>query len=100
MKNEFFEKLGNHPRPVVVDFWAPWCGPCRAQNPIVEQLAKKHPDRIRIVKVNVDEVEALARQFDVRGIPTLIAFKDGKEKTRLVGLQTLQDLEDSLALKS
>jgi len=84
--------------PVLVDFWAAWCGPCRMQGPILEQLANQQGDRVRIVKVNVDDMEALARQFDIRGIPTLIVFDQGKEKNRLIGVQSLDTLKKALAL--
>jgi len=95
---EFDQTVLQSSVPVLVDFWAPWCGPCRAQTPIIEQLAKQQGERIRFVKVNVDEIESLARRFDIRGIPTLILFDGGREKSRLVGLQTLEDLKRALAL--
>jgi len=95
---EFEQTVLQSSVPVLVDFWAPWCGPCRAQTPIIEQLARQQGERIRFVKVNVDEIESLARRFDIRGIPTLILFDGGREKSRLVGLQTLEDLKRALAL--
>lgn len=96
-ENEFEKTVLKTSVPVLVDFWAPWCGPCRAQGPIVDQLAKQEGERLRIVKVNVDEMEPLARQFDIRGIPTLIVFSQGKEKSRMIGLQTLEDLKRALS---
>jgi thioredoxin 1 len=70
---------------VVVDFWAPWCGPCRAIAPVLEQLAGELADQARIVKLNVDENSEVASQMGVMNIPTLIVFKGGKEADRIVG---------------
>jgi thioredoxin 1 len=75
-------------RPVLVDFWAPWCGPCRAMGPAVDAVAEKFSGRATVVKVNVDENPAVSARYNVRGIPTLVLFKEGKESGRLVGLQS------------
>ena len=75
-------------KPVLVDFWAPWCGPCRAMTPAVEAVAEKFATNATVVKINVDENPAVSARYNVRGIPTLILFKDGKETDRLVGLQS------------
>jgi len=75
-------------KPVLVDFWAPWCGPCRAMGPAVDAVARKFTGKATVVKVNVDENPAVSARYNVRGIPTLILFREGKESGRLVGLQS------------
>ena len=71
--------------PVVVDLWAPWCGPCRTVGPILEQLAGEFAGRVKLVKVNVDEAQRTSGRFDVRGVPTLVAVRQGREVARQVG---------------
>ena len=71
--------------PVVVDFWAPWCGPCRSMAPIIDDLAKEFEGKVKVGKVNVDENQTLAGTYSVMSIPTLIFFKDGKTEGQLVG---------------
>jgi thioredoxin 1 len=82
---EFAEKVLQADTPVVVDFWAPWCGPCRAIAPILDKLAGEYEGRLTIAKVNTDEEIQNASQLGIQGIPTLIIFKGGKEVSRLVG---------------
>jgi thioredoxin 2 len=77
---------------VLVDLWAPWCGPCRVVGPILEQLAKEYAGRLKVVKVNVDENAALAQRFDARSIPTLVVLRDGRVVDRIVGAQPKLDL--------
>lgn len=77
---------------VVVDLWAPWCGPCRFVSPILEQLAREYAGRIKVVKVNVDENPALAMQFDAQSIPTLLVLKGGRVMDRIVGAMPKTDL--------
>ena len=84
---------------VLVDFWAPWCGPCRAQGPIIDKVAEKVGDKAVIAKVNVDESPLIAAKFGVRSIPTLILFKDGQKVKDLVSVQqetTLLELLQSV----
>lgn len=79
--------------PVLVDFWAEWCGPCRMVSPILEKLGKSLSDEIKIVKLNVDENQELASNYGIRSIPTLLLFQNGKETGRMVGAATEQTYE-------
>lgn len=84
-------------RPVVVDFWAEWCGPCRLVSPVLDEIAGEHQDKIVVAKLNVDENPQSAATYDVMSIPTLIVFHEGVEKKRIVGARPKHQLEKELA---
>jgi thioredoxin 1 len=96
----FDEEVRSATEAVVVDFWAEWCGPCKMIAPILDEIAAEQTGKIKIAKLNVDDNPDLARRFDVMSIPTLIVFKDGEPKKRLVGAkgkgQLLEELSEFL----
>ena len=79
--------------PVLVDFWAPWCGPCKAISPIIESLAEEHAGKMKVAKINVDDDGAIAAEYGVRGIPTLVLFQDGEIKGSMVGAATKEKID-------
>ena len=93
----FEEQVLKADKPVLVDFWAPWCMPCRMVAPIVEEIAEEYDGKAYVGKVNVDEEGELAQRFKVFSIPTLIVFSKGKEIARQVGVQSKEVLEEMLA---
>ncbi|BDS49728.1 thioredoxin [Rhodoluna sp. KAS3] len=84
-------------KPVLVDFWAEWCGPCRMVSPILDQIAEEYADKIEVVKVNVDDEPGLAQQYGITGIPALQVFKDGQVVKAMVGAKPKQILVNDLA---
>jgi len=83
-------------KPVLVDFWAPWCGPCRVVHPILEELANERSGEVRIVSLNIDENQQTTAQYQVLSIPTLILFRDGAEAKRVIGALPKKRLEAEL----
>ncbi|MDA8347002.1 MAG: thioredoxin [Thermaerobacter sp.] len=100
-ENTFATEVLGADRPVLVDFWAEWCGPCRMVSPVVEDLAGEFGERLKVVKLNVDENPQIASQYGIMSIPTLAVFADGRLKDRLVGYrpknQLRQELERSIS---
>ena len=91
--NNFEKVVVQSELPLLVDFWAPWCGPCRMVGPIVEELAQDNQGRLQVAKLNVDENRMLSDRFNVRSIPTLVFFKNGQEIKRIVGAQGKAQLQ-------
>jgi thioredoxin 1 len=98
LTNADFDAEINSKEPVLVDFWAPWCGPCRMIGPVIEELAEEYAGKAKICKVNVDEEPELARRFKIVSIPCVIVFKEGDDAERLVGARGREDYEKALGL--
>jgi len=92
----FADTVLNANQPVLVDFWAQWCGPCRSLAPIVDALAEQYAGSARIMKVNVDDNPEVVERYRVQAIPTLILFRDGEEKQRLVGVVRQQEIAQAI----
>jgi thioredoxin 1 len=84
-EQNFQQEVLNADLPVLVDFWAPWCGPCRMVGPVVDELAQEYAGKLKVVKVNTDEAPAVAGQFNIMSIPTLMIFKNGERVDQIIG---------------
>jgi len=92
----FNQEVLQSDKPVLVDFWASWCGPCQMMGPIIEELAREVGDKFKVVKLNVDENQESAQKYGVSSIPTLIFFKGGQEVDKMMGVQSKESLLEKL----
>ena len=97
--DNFKSEVLNSDKPVLVDFWADWCGPCKMVAPVVEDIAQEYEDQIKVCKLNVDENQSTASDYGVMSIPTMIYFENGKESDKIVGYQPKENIVDKLGLE-
>ncbi len=90
--NNFEEEVINSNKPVLIDFWASWCGPCKIMAPVVDSIAEELGDKVKVCKINIDEEQSLALKYNVMSIPTFIVIKNGKETGRTIGVQDKSEL--------
>jgi len=94
-QENFAKEVLQSPQPILVDFWAEWCGPCKALGPILDELAQEYEGKVRIGKVNIDDHQALAAEYGIHSIPTLLLFHNGQVADQIVGLRSKRDLKAS-----
>jgi thioredoxin 1 len=94
----FEQEVLQSDKPVIVDFWAEWCGPCHAVAPVLDRIVEERSEEVKLVKVNIDEEQGLAMRYGIASIPTIVLFKDGEPAAAAIGAQPKQALEKSLGL--
>ena len=97
-ESSFEQEVVQSDKPVIVDFWAEWCGPCHAVSPVLDKIAEERSEELRLVKVNIDEEPALAQKYGIVSIPTIVLFKNGEPAAAAVGAQPKTAIERSLGL--
>jgi thioredoxin 1 len=97
-ESTFDQEVLKSEKPVIVDFWAEWCGPCHAVSPVLDKIAEERADEIKLVKVNIDEEQALAERYGIASIPTMVLFKDGEPAAAAIGAQPKGAIEQQLGL--
>ena len=98
-ESTFEDEVTKSDKPVIVDFWAEWCGPCHAISPVLDRIAEERGDELKLVKVNIDEERGLAERYGIASIPTIILFKDGEPAAAAIGAQPKSAIERSLGLE-
>lgn len=97
-KDTFEKEVLKNRLPVLVDFWAPWCGPCRIVSPILDKLSSEYQNKLKFTKLNVDDNQGIAVQYDVRGIPCMVIFRNGREMDRIIGAYPEAELRRKIDL--
>lgn len=93
METKNFNELVNSTQPVVIDFFTEWCGPCKAMKPVLENLKSRLGDKVKIIKIDIDENPDIASQLDIRSVPTLMIFQNGERKWRKIGISSVSEME-------
>ena len=94
--NNFDEEVMHSDKPVLIDFWASWCGPCKMMSPVIDEIAEEMGDSIKVCKINIDEEQNLAVKYNVMSIPTFVVIRDGKEIGRTIGVQDKEEIKKML----